>query len=372
MSLAILGLGTALPDAVIDKHDALLLARSLCNGTEQQETWLAAIYEGSGISTRRFCLGDQVVRDVVEGTNYSGSVFLPKKIPGDRGPTTGERMELYAQLAPPLALTAARVALEQSRTEPSEITHVVTVSCTGFVAPGVDQALIEGLCLPRGVERTHVGYMGCHGALNGLRVARAYVDANSEARVLLSAVELCCLHYYYGWDPQKIIANALFADGAAAMIAGPANLISEEAWRLTATGTCLFPDSADAMTWIIRDHGFEMTLSKQVPAVIAEGLRPWLEHWLGAKGLTVEDVKSWAVHPGGPRILDAVEESLELGSDLGSQGLTTSREILAECGNMSSPTILFIINRLRQQEAPLPCVALGFGPGLTLEAALFE
>jgi alpha-pyrone synthase len=368
MTMAILGLGTALPDAVIDKDDALLLARSLCNGTEEQETWLSAIYEGSGISTRRFCLGSQVVRDVVEGTNYSGSVFLPKKMPGDRGPTTSERMDLYAQLAPPLALTAARVALEQSQTEPSEITHVVTVSCTGFVAPGVDQALIEGLGLPRGVERTHVGYMGCHGTLNGLRVARAYVDANSESRVLLSTVELCCLHYYYGWDPQKIIANALFADGAAAMIAGPASLDTDEPWRLTATGTCLFPDSAEAMTWIIGDHGFEMTLSRQVPAIINAGLQNWLAHWLGAKGLALDDIKSWAVHPGGPRILDAVEESL----DLTSQGLSVSREVLAECGNMSSPTILFILNRMRRQEASRPCVALGFGPGLTLEAALFE
>ncbi len=368
MTLAILGIGTALPDAVIDKHDALLLARSLCDGTEEQETWLQAIYDGSGISTRRFCLGEQVVRDVIDGTNYSNSVFIPKKIPGDRGPTTGERMQLYAQLAPPLALSASRAAIEQSGVELEKITHVVTVSCTGFVAPGVDQVLIDGLGLSRSVERTHVGYMGCHGALNGLRVTRAYADANPEARVLLCAVELCCLHYYYGWDPQKIIANALFADGAAAMVVGPASVATDDTWRLVATGSCLFPKSEAAMTWTIGDHGFEMTLSKQVPAIIADGLHPWLVGWLGAKGQAVEGIKSWAVHPGGPRILDAVEDALQLGRN----GLTTSRDILAKYGNMSSSTTLFILNQMREYNAPRPCVALGFGPGLALEAALFE
>jgi predicted naringenin-chalcone synthase len=368
MTLAILGIGTALPDAVIDKHDALLLARSLCNGTQEQETWLQAIYDGSGINTRRFCLGEQVVRDVIDGTNYSNSAFIPKKIPGYRGPTTGQRMQLYAQLAPPLALSASRAAIEQSCIETEKITHVVTVSCTGFVAPGVDQVLIDGMGLSRGVERTHVGYMGCHGALNGLRVARAYVDANPNARVLLCAVELCCLHYYYGWDPQKIIANALFADGAAAMIVGPPNAIEDDSWRLTATGSCLFPNSDSAMTWTIGDHGFEMTLSRQVPAIIAEGLHPWLVEWLGAKNRKVEEIKSWAVHPGGPRILDAVEDALQLGRN----GLMDSRDILANYGNMSSPTTLFIINQMRERNVPRPCVALGFGPGLALEAALFE
>ncbi|MDZ4657057.1 MAG: type III polyketide synthase [Bythopirellula sp.] len=367
MTTAILGMGTALPDAVIDKDDALLLARSLCNGTEEQETWLSAIYAGSGISTRRFCLGPQVVRDVIDGTNHSQSVFLPKKLPGDRGPTTAQRMELYTQLAPPLATSAARAAVQQAQIEINEITHVVTVSCTGFMAPGVDHALIESLGLSQGVERTHVGYMGCHGALNGLRVARAYVAAKPQARVLVSAVELCCLHYYYGWDPQKIIANALFADGAAAVIVGTATKPAESDWCLSATGSCLFSNSQNAMTWTIGDHGFEMTLSRQVPAIIAEGLRPWLENWLRPQGLSVEDIKSWAVHPGGPRILDAVEEALHLGSN----GLATSREILAEYGNMSSPTTLFILDRMQQERVLRPCVALGFGPGLALEAALF-
>ena len=368
MPLAIQAMGTALPDSVINRDTALALARTLADGTEEQETWLSAIYANSGISTRRFCLSPQVVSDVVHGTNQSNSPYLPRKVPGERGPSTGIRMEHYAEFAPPLAAHAARRALEQSGCSPRDITHIVTVSCTGFLAPGVDYALIEELGLGRGVERTHVGYMGCHGALNGLRVARAVVGSDPSARVLLVAVELCCLHYFYGWDPQKIIANSLFADGAAALVATPTIAGDRSRWRNSASGSYVFPDSGSAMTWTVGDYGFEMTLSKQVPLLIAEQLRPWLERWLAGRGLSIGDVPSWAVHPGGPKILDGVQDAL----DLSAEQMADSRAVLDECGNMSSPTILFIIDRLRHRDAPRPCVALGFGPGLVVEAALFE
>ena len=150
------------------------------------------------------------------------------------------------------------------------------MSCTGFFAPGLDLALIRGLGLPATVECAQVGYMGCHGAMNGLRVARAFGAADPEARVLLCATELCSLHYNYGWDPQKIVANAIFSDGAAAVVGTG----GQEPWHVTATGSCLLPESADAMTWTIGDHGFEMTLSRRVPELIARHLRPWLESWL--------------------------------------------------------------------------------------------
>src|SRR5439155_1468598 len=176
------------------------------------------------------------------------------------------------------------------------------------------------------------------------------------------------VHYHYGWDPQKMIANALFADGAAALVGVPCTAAPADAWTAAASGSCLIPDSEEAMTWTIGDHGFEMTLSKQIPRLIAAHLRPWLENWLGGQGLSLGAVASWAVHPGGPAILDAVEQAL--GLDREATGV--SREVLARCGNMSSPTILFILDRLRSKQAPRPCVALGFGPGLNAEAALFR
>lgn len=138
-------------------------------------------------------------------------------------------------------------------------------------------------------------------------------------------------------------------------------------FTLAASGSCLIPDSAADMGWAVGDHGFEMTLSRRVPGLIAQRLKPWLEAWLGDSGLSLADVRSWAVHPGGPKIVAAVEESLALPAE----ALAPSRGVFAAFGNMSSPTVLFILQKLREQDAPRPCVALGFGPGLVAEAALF-
>ena len=366
MSFAILGLGTAVPATVIDQQDALHIAKSLCCRTDEQVTWLPTMYGGTGIEGRHLVLGQDVVADVIDGTSHSGSPFLPTGAADDRGPTTAERMQHYVAGAAPLALRATRQALEQAGVAARALTHLVTVSCTGFHAPGVDIALIHGLGMSPAIQRTHVGYMGCHGALNGLRVARAYSTAEPGARVLLCAVELCSLHYHYGWDPQKIVANALFADGAAAVVGASADAGPPDAWQLSASGSCVFPGCADAMTWTVGDYGFEMTLSKRIPHLIATNLQPWLEGWLGGHGLAVRDVRSWAIHPGGPRILDAVAESLALTREQTAD----SRAVFARCGNMSSPTVLFILDHLRRQRAPRPCVALGFGPGLAVEAAL--
>jgi predicted naringenin-chalcone synthase len=209
--------------------------------------------------------------------------------------------------------------------------------------------------------------MGCHGSLNGLRVAHAFVKAQPDAKVLLSSLELCSTHFHYGWDPQKIIANALFADGAASVVLGASDNATKETWKLASSGSCILPDSKDAMTWNIGDHGFEMTLAKQVPGLIKQHLKPWLEQWLAHSGLKLEDVKSWALHPGGPRILTAIEDALSLPANASE----ISREILSKHGNMSSATLLFILKKMAEIDAPRPCVALGFGPGLAAEAALF-
>jgi predicted naringenin-chalcone synthase len=367
MTLALLGVGTAVPGHAYSQDVALRVALALCRPTAEQATWLPGMYSHSGIEQRHIVLGEGLIRDVLDGTHDSGSIFLPAE--GDeRGPTTRQRMEHYRECAGPLALAASRRALQLSGQSPRGVTHLVTVSCTGFQAPGVDVGLIQGLPLAPTVQRTNVGFMGCHGALNGLRVANAYCTADPAARVLLCATELCSIHYHYAWDPQKVVANALFGDGAAALVGVPARAAPADVWRLAANGSCVFPDSRDAMTWTVGDHGFEMTLSKQVPGLIAQHLRPWLTDWLASLEVAPADVASWAVHPGGPRILDAVEEALALPR----AATAASREVFARYGNMSSPTILFILEHLRRLRAPRPCVALGFGPGLTVEAALFR
>jgi len=367
MALSILGLGTAVPPATLNQQEAQGIAESLCCRTAEQATFIPAIYGGSGIVTRHTCLGRAVVRDVLDGTRFSGSPYLPTGADDDRGPTTRERLAIYEQEAPELALRASAKALSQAGTLPTGITHLVTVSCTGFAAPGFDIALVNELGLSPDLHRTHVGFMGCHGTLNGLRVANAYAGSDPDARVLVCSVELCSLHYHYGWDPPKVVANALFADGAGAIVGVPSARGPTGAWRLVASGSHLVPEAADAMTWTIGDYGFGMTLSKRIPDLIAGSLRAWLEGWLDKFGLKVGEVRSWAVHPGGPKVLDAVGSSL----GLPPEALWASREVLAGYGNMSSATVVFILERLIERGASGPCVALGFGPGLNVEAALF-
>ncbi len=365
MSFAILGMGTALPPTKLSKADAERVARAMCCSTPEHAELVAALYRQAGIDSRHILFDQAVVRDVLDGTRHTGSPYLPAGA-DNPGPPTSVRMETYVEHALPLALRAAQAALADARLDPAALTHLVTVSCTGFAAPGVDVGLIKRLGLRPTTERTHVGFMGCHGALNGLRVARGYAGADPAARVLVCAVELCSLHYHYGWNPKRMVANALFADGAAAIVGGRAE--DGDHWWVAATGSCLFPDSEYAMTWSVGDHGFDMTLSTRVPNLIAANLRPWAERWLRPQGLAVADVASWAVHPGGPRVLTDVEAALGLTPAM----TAVSREVLGECGNMSSPTVLFLLDRLRRRGAPRPCVALGFGPGLVVEAALIR
>ena len=198
-----------------------------------------------------------------------------------------------------------------------------------------------------------------------MRAAHA-IAQDPNAVVLLICVELCSIHYYTGPESDKVVANALFADGAAAIIGvgRPSSTTSS----VTATGSCVLPNTGAEMGWTIGDHGFEMKLSQRIAPLIGEYVRPWLTTWLAKRNLKLEDVKNWAIHPGGPRILSAVQEAL----GLSAEAMAPSRGVLADYGNMSSPTILFILDRLRESAASGPTVLIAFGPGLVSEAALIE
>ena len=367
MGLAILGMGTAVPATQLEQSKAEAVAHAVCCRNEVQKQILSVLYRQSGIIHRHVVFSPEIVRDVLEGKRSSESPFLPDGVSED-GPTTRQRMSQYATDALPLAERAARQALDASGLDGDAITHLVTVSCTGFQAPGVDVGLIQRLGLSSEVQRTHVGFMGCHGALNALRTARAFAAEDPAARVMVCAVELCSLHYYYRWNPKKLVSNAIFADGAAALVGACAAPGGRGQWVCRASGSQLFPDSAGAMTWDIGDHGFDMTLSTRVPNLIAANLRSFLNRWLSRLGLNIEEVASWAIHPGGPRILTDIEKAL----GISARATEVSREVLSEFGNMSSPTVLFVVDRLRKRHAPRPCVAIGFGPGLVVETALFE
>jgi len=351
-------IGTAVPQNAISQKETFLHAKQYCCQNLRQERVLESLYSRTTIKSRSSVLHSLQAHDVMSdffGNNQSGS---------RKGPTTGARLRKYSENAPDLAIAACVDALSKTDTRVREITHLITVSCTGFYSPGFDIALVEKLSLPTTVFRTNVGYMGCHGAFNALRVADAFIAANPLAVVLLCAVEICTIHFQYGWSADSLVANSLFADGAAAMLvraSGPELIYSS-------SRSTIVPDSKEAMTWTIGDHGFVMTLSAEVPNVIESHLKKFIDQWLDENALKVADIGGWAVHPGGPKILDSVEDAL----GLSSRALAQSREVLSECGNMSSPTVLFILQKLLAGNLPRPYVMLGFGPGLTIEAALIR
>jgi len=362
LSLALHSIGTALPEIAISHERAAALAELYTCTNEEQRRIFHRLYRMSGID-RRY----SVVLERGANGEINQSFYPPMQNASDRGPGMASRMLRYEHEAPKLARAAAEKALRQAQTACDEITHVITVSCTGFFAPGIDHTLIRDLSLSPVVARTHIGFMGCHGAINGLRAARAFAQQNPAATILICCVELCSLHYQYGWNAEQIVTNALFADGAAAVIAKPSGASQSRFWQVAACGSCVIPQSHEAMTWRIGDHAFGMTLSPELPDLIDANLRPWLESWLAENHLHLRDIKSWAIHPGGPRILSAVGRSLQLEEPV----LEVSRTVLRGHGNMSSPTVLFILKELQRRGAETPCVALAFGPGVVAEAALF-
>lgn len=363
MNIALLGIGTAVPQHRLQQEIAAGMAVD-CLGLEAVAAHsVEVLYRRTQAKTR----GSVLIRPESGG---SGMHWFYPAAPAS-SPGTAARMQCYRDAAPPLAESACRKALSTAATAipgltAEDITHLIVVSCTGFFAPGLDYELIQRLSLAPTVQRFAIGFMGCHGGFNGLQLATALVMAQPDARVLLCCTELCSLHFQYSPNPGQITANALFADGAGAVVVGRSE--SETGWCWRQSGSCLIPDSHDDMSWHIGDHGFEMFLSSRVPGLIRQTLPDWLLAWLERQGKTPADIAHWAVHPGGPRILSAVAEALRLGET----DLAASRQVLREHGNMSSATVWFILEALRDRGAKGLCLLLGFGPGLMAEAALLD
>ncbi|HTV47044.1 MAG TPA: type III polyketide synthase [Phycisphaerae bacterium] len=365
IDVAILGIGTATPPHA---DQTLMTDRiaEMCCTTDGQKAWLARVFLRSGVQRR-----GSVLIDSDNQLSKSKEFYPPPSTSNQHGPSTAVRMRRYAAEAPPLGAAAATSALAAARTSPATVTHLISVSCTGFSAPGLDIQLIRRLGLRPDVRRLHLGFMGCHAACNALAAARDAVLADPEALVLVCCVELCTLHFAYGWNPETLIVNGLFGDGAAAAVVGRPFSDSGghcRVWRLRTTASRLLPESLEAMTWNIGDHGFSMTLSPEVPDLISRHLRPWCESWLAGCELSIAGIKNWAIHPGGPKVLTAA--AMALGLD--ESALCCSRDVLAAHGNMSSATILFLLQRIAELNASGPCVALGFGPGLMAEAMLLD
>lgn len=293
----------------------------------------------------------------------------PGDLPHDRpggfyhgpSPATSARMTAYAEAAPKLALGAIEKLRGQA--DLAGVTHLVVASCTGFVAPGIDQIIARALGLDN-VERTLVGFMGCYAAVCALRTAHHIVRSDPEARVLTVTVELCSLHLQQTQQLESLLAMLQFSDGAAAALV----TTEPKGFEMSNLFSAALEDSAELIQWNIGDTGFEMTLSGEVPgriqnALADDGVRARLYN-----GWSPEEVDSWAVHAGGRSILDAVEKGLEL-----PQGaLFASRDVLSRYGNMSSATLMFVLALLMERPDVGKGVAIAFGPGLAAEGFHFE
>jgi alkylresorcinol/alkylpyrone synthase len=295
---------------------------------------------------------------------------------------TGARMQRFVSEAMPLGKEAVGAALSDAGLAASDVGLFTVVSCTGYATPGLDILLARDLGMTDGVQRLHVGHMGCYAALPGLGATGDFVAARGRPAVML-CLELTSLHVQpstetaRGGEPtsedlQQMVAHALFSDAAAAVVLEPADGPAP-AGGLELLDVVARTDASTTghMTWDVTDLGFKMGLSPAVPDVLARHARPVVEELLGRHGIAVEDVGGWAVHPGGRKIVEVVGEVL----GLDESHLTPSYDVLRDVGNCSSATVLLVLERLRQvRDLPsgAPVVAMAFGPGLTLYAALLR
>lgn len=328
-------------------------ARSLVDDDSRSAALFEAMVERADIEQRWSCLAPGPDRGPEPDAPYD---FYRR----EDFPFTAARMRRYEIEAPRLA---AQAALGLRIEEPKRITHLVIASCTGFSAPGLDFALIDRLGLDPSVERTIVGFMGCYAAVNALKLAHHIVRSEPRARVLVICLELCTLHLQETHELRELLSFLIFADGcAAALVTNEPHGLALERFHAVRAD-----DTAGLITWKIGDIGFDMVLSGRVPAILGNILGNGLDRLY--PGLAKEDIAHWAIHPGGRSILDAAELALALKPE----ALTHSREILRRFGNMSSATILFVLERFltSARDGALGC-AMSFGPGLVAETFLFR
>ncbi|MGP9682843.1 MULTISPECIES: type III polyketide synthase [unclassified Brachybacterium] len=331
---------------------------------------VSSAFDNSGIERRYSALTEWG-----EDAAHEDPVFFDATTHAFLNPTTGARNQVFAREATELYVRTAAAALEASEgLGAADVTHVITVSCTGFFAPGPDYRIVRALGLDPSVQRYHLGFMGCYAAFPALRQAQIICRADPEAVVLVVTVELCTLHVRTSNDPDTIVGSSLFADGAAAAVVTGRDLPSQRpVLTLDHFETVLTPVGEEAMAWNIGDHGFEMVLGTYVPHIIDEhitgALAPLLAHDPSLAQRDYAEIEHWAIHPGGRSILDKVEARL----DLSAEQLVPARDTLRDYGNMSSATVMFVLKHILEGGSAVAeerVCAMAFGPGLTVESAL--
>ena len=326
---------------------------------------LLALYRATGIQYRYAVIPDY-------GNPPGSYEFYPNNENLEPFPATKFRMELYRKEALPLAVAASRACLAgPTSVTPREVTHLITVSCTGMYAPGLDIDLINTLGLDPSIQRFCINFMGCYAAFNAIKLGHTICRADPKAKVLIVCVELCSLHFQKMPSEDNLLANALFGDGSAAIIMEN-DPEADVALAVQSFRSDIMPQGATDMAWSIGDFGFEMTLSAYVPEVIKTGIKALITQLKENLRVPVENFDKYAIHPGGKKILQVIEKELAIEK----KDNYYAYEILKEFGNMSSPTILYVLkllfDDLTSEDRGNHVLGLAFGPGLTLESMVLK
>jgi predicted naringenin-chalcone synthase len=354
-------IATRVPEVHYTQRFALDFLLRLQGTTPRKRIFLEKVYANTGIEKRHTVIGDY-------GRPVEKYEFYPNNPDLKPEPETWYRNDRFIAEANRLvARTAQDLLTRLPDFDKRRITHLVTLSCTGFSVPGFDIHLVKILGLNRDVHRFHIGFMGCYAAFPAMKLARDICLAHEEATVLVVGVELCSLHFQQKFTPETVVANAIFADGAAAALISASPSVSDRPkLRLDRFATYLVDNSEEGMAWRIGKHGFDMRLSLYVPAIIEANIRGVVSRLLDGSGVSLEEIDLFAVHPGGRAILDKVRDALSLPD----RALDSSYDVLREYGNMSSVTIFFVLEAMLSVPASGRIFAAAFGPGLTVESGI--
>ncbi len=339
-----------------------MVAAMQMNDTEARK--LRALYRASGIASRYSVLSDYA--------KTSGFEFYSNTPGLEPFPTTGKRMELYRKHAVDLSEKAALQCMDdRHHIGPKDITHLIVVSCTGMYAPGLDIDLIGRLTLKTDIKRTCINFMGCYAAFNALKLANSFCDSDPSACVLIICTELCSIHFQREKTDDNILANALFADGSAALIVEPQPRRGVSLNMVNFYCDVAMSGEKD-MAWTIGDAGFEMKLSSYVPDVIRSGIRDLTMKLLNSNYTSLHEVDYYAIHPGGRKILEVIEDELGVTKEQNAQAY----DVLKQYGNMSSATVIFVLasiwKNLNGVDSDRKILSFAFGPGLTMESMLLS
>jgi predicted naringenin-chalcone synthase len=365
----IISIGTAVPQHSYSQSDLVNKMLEFHGWDDPvQHRKLRVLYKRTAIETRHSVIPD-----------FSMNGALPRLFEKTAGatdmPSVESRLSVFRKEAFPLAHTAIKNNFIQNGMSVQDVTHLITVSCTGMAAPGLELKIIEELGLPPDIRRFGVNFMGCYAVFHALQMADALCKADESARVLIVSVELCTLHFQSRDESDILLANALFSDGAASALVVSDQIAADQtdkpALNIRGFGSYVLQKGKQDMGWDISSDGFIMTLSSAIPDLIQENITRVAGNVLDNYNLTTADIAHWAIHPGGRKILTAIESAL----NLPASALDVSRKILADFGNMSSATILFVLKEMLENGHELhpgeTIFSAGFGPGLALESALF-